>query len=344
MILVFLGSKGTTERELEGLLGLQGMDKSMVAYSYQSLKLWFTSKIRTSAYTSFSMINNLFMQKDINIQSCLVQFLDDNLAYVDFNQNPELARLAINYLVRRETKNKITEILPPFSVQSFTQFVVTSTMYFEGVWMQQFLPHATKPRPFYISNVDYMLVDMMVTKDKFLYTTSDELQCAALEMPYMGRSLTMVIMLPNNKAHGVQILTSSLTPARLEDMTDDMFPREVVVVMPKFRIDDSFQLSHTLSKMGFRDLSTGLLNLTGFTKDTPLGINAVYHKAFVSVDEKGTEATAGTATAVSRSSRPQRIIDFVVDRPFVFYIRENHSGSILFMGIVRNPKYYVTNR
>lgn len=339
MVLVFLGSGGTTERELEGLLGLQGMEKNLVAHSYQSLKLWFTSKIKTSAHTSFNMVNNLFLQKDVEIRNCLLQFLDDNLAYVDFNQNPELARIAINYWVRHETKNKIEEILPPFSVQSFTQFVVTSTMHFKGTWLQQFLPHATKPRPFFITNLDYILVDTMVTRDTFLYAVSDELQCTALELPYVGRSLSMVVMLPKNKAHGVQILISSLTAGRLDALTEDMFPREVVVMMPKFRMEDSFELSHTLLKMGLRDLSTGALNLTGFARDRMLNINAVYHKAFISVDEKGTEATAGTVTAISRSSRPTRILDFVVDRPFVFFIRENHSGSILFMGIVRNPKY-----
>lgn len=340
MILLFLGSRGTTERELEGVLGLQGMDKSLVAHSYLSLKLWFTSKIRTSTHTSFAMVNNLFLQKDIQIRNCLLQFLDDNVAYVDFTQNPDLARLAINYWISHETKNRITEILPPFSVQSFTRFVITSTMYLKGAWMQQFLPHATKPRPFFVSNsAGYLPVHMMVTRDMFLYATSDELQCAAIEMPYMGRSLTMVIMLPNNKAHGVQILISSLTGSRLDDLVEDMFPREVVVVMPKFQLESSFQLSSTLFKMGFRDLYTGALNLTGFTQDNTLKINAVYHKAFISVDEKGTEASAGTVTAVSRSSRPTRSVDFVVDRPFVFYIRENHSGSILFMGIVRKPKH-----
>lgn len=203
------------------------MEKNLVAHSYQSLKLWFTSKIRTSAYTSFTMVNNLFLQKDLKVRNCLLRFLDDNLAYVDFTQSPELARHAINYMVQRETKNKISEILPPLSIQSFTRFVVTSTMYFKGAWLQPFHPHATKPRPFYVSHLDYILVDTMTLRDTFLYATSDDLQCAALEMPYLGRSLTLVAMLPRNKVHGVQILTSSLTEARLNTLMEDMFPREV---------------------------------------------------------------------------------------------------------------------
>ncbi|XP_015930910.2 leukocyte elastase inhibitor-like isoform X1 [Parasteatoda tepidariorum] len=341
LILIYLGSKGATEKELEGVLSLQGFEKNVVAYSYQSLKLWFTSKIRTpsSALSSFTMVNHLFLQKDIKMRSCLLPFMEDDLAYVDFYQNPELARRAINYFIQRQTKNKIKEILPPSSIKHYTDFVVTSTMHFKGVWLQPFLPQSTQRGPFFTTNLDYKFVDMMVTRDTFLYADSEELQCSAIEMPYAGRSLTMVLMLPKNKAHGVQILSSSLTMSRLGNLTEDMFPREMVVVVPKFQFEDSFQLSSTLIKMGLRSLSSGALELSGFSKDRVLRVNSIYHKAKVSVDEQGTEAAAATATAFARSSRPTRIIEFIVDRPFVFYIRENHSGSILFVGIVRNPKY-----
>ena len=338
MILLFLGARGTTEKELEAILGFQSMNKSVVAHSYQSLKHWFTSKVRTSAHTSFTMVNNLFLQKDLRVRNCLLQFLDDHLAYVDFSQSPELARLAINYLVRRETKNRINEILPPFSVRSFTQFIVTSTLYFKGAWLQPFHALATQPRPFFLSHLDSVLVETMSTRDTFLYATSDELQCAALEVPYVGRSLTLVALLPRNKVHGVQILIRSLTEARLHQLMEDMFPRHVLLLMPKFEMEDSYQLSSTLLKMGLRDLSAGALNLTGFVPDRPLEMNALFHKSFIAVDEKGTEAASGSATALSRSSRPASIVEFVLDRPFLFFIRENHSRSILFMGVVRNPR------
>ncbi|XP_054723941.1 leukocyte elastase inhibitor-like, partial [Uloborus diversus] len=339
MILVYLGSKGTTEKELEGMLNLQGMDKSIVAYSYSSLKLWFSSKLWYSSSASFSMINNLFLQKDVKIRKCLLEFLEDDLAYVDFHKNPELARISINFLIQRYTKNKIKDILPPHSLHTFTEFLVTSAMHFKGAWIQPFFPQATQPRAFFTSQVEYKLVDMMVTRNTFLYAVSDELQCTAIELPYVGRSLTMVIMLPKNKAHGVQILISSLTPVRMNDLMEDMFPREVVVVMPKFQLEDRQQLSSAFLKLGFRDLAINSLDLTGFSTEIALNINEIYHKAFISVNEEGTEAAAGTITALSRNSRPTRTIDFIVDHPFVFFIRENLSGSILFMGIIRNPNH-----
>ncbi|KFM61382.1 Leukocyte elastase inhibitor A, partial [Stegodyphus mimosarum] len=127
LILVYLGSKGSTEKELEGILGFHGMDKNIVAHSYQSLKLWFTSRIRTSSSSSFSMANNLFFQKDITIRTCLLKFIDEDLAYVDFRQNPELARVAVNFLIQKQTMGKIKELLPPYSIRSFTEFIVTST-------------------------------------------------------------------------------------------------------------------------------------------------------------------------------------------------------------------------
>lgn len=334
--MVYLGSKGTTEKELEAVTGLQGMDKNTVAHSYNSLKTWFSSRIKAS---SFSLVNNLFFQKDIKVRLCLTPFIHDDLAYIDFQRNPELARVAINFLIQKQTKDKIKEILPPNSINGFTEFLVTSTMYFRGVWMQPFLPQSTKPGLFFTSHFEYLLVDMMITRDSFPFTTSDELQCTAIELPYVGRSLTMVVMLPKNKAHGVQILISSLTLSRLNNLTEDMFPREIVLALPKFQLEDSLQLSSTLQKMGLRDIGTGHMNLTGFNKDQMLEFNGVYHKARVSVDEQGTEATAATASAFARRSRPTRTLDFIVDRPFVFFIRENYSQTILFIGVVRNPKY-----
>ncbi|GFY52625.1 leukocyte elastase inhibitor [Trichonephila inaurata madagascariensis] len=335
LVLVYLGSKGTTEKELEGVLSLHGMDKNIVAHSYQSLKSWFSSRIKTS---SFAMRNNIFLQKDIKIHSCLLPFIKDDLAYTDFQENPELARIAINFLIQRQTKDKIKEILPPNSIHMFTQFIVTSTMYFKGSWLQPFLPQSTRPGLFFTSHFEYLLVDMMVSHDTFPYAVSDELQCTAIEMPYAGKSLTMVVMLPKNKAHGVQILISSLTLTRLNNMMEDMFPREIVLALPKFQMEDSFQLSPTLLKLGLRDLVTGAVNLTGFTKDKMLEISAVYHKARITVDEQGTEASAATATAYPRRSHATKILDFIVDRPFVFFIRENHSHSILFIGVVRHPR------
>ncbi|CAL1268528.1 unnamed protein product [Larinioides sclopetarius] len=335
LILVYLGSKGTTEKELEGVLSIQGIDKNVVAHSYQSLKSWFSSKVKAS---SFTMRNNIFLQRDIKIYSCLVPFLKNDLAYTDFRENPELARIAINFLIQRQTKDKIKEILPPNSIHSFTEFIVTSTMYFRGLWLQPFLPQSTRPGLFFTSHYEYFLAEMMVAHDTYNYATSDELQCTAIEMPYVGKSLTMVVMLPKNKVHGVQILISSLTVTRLNDLIDDMFPRDIVLALPKFQLEDSFQLSPTLLKLGLRDLVTGTLNLTGFTKDRMLEIDAVYHKARIAVDEFGTEAAAATATAFPRRSHSTKIIDFIVDRPFVFYIRENHSNSIMFMGVVRHPK------
>lgn len=339
LIIVYLGSKGTTEKELEAVTGIQGIDKNLVAHRYNSLKTWFTSRIKAS---TFSLVNNLFFQKDIKVRPCLTPFLRDDLTYVDFKRNPELARIAVNFLIQKQTKDKIKEILPPNSINAFTELIVTSTMYFKGVWLQPFLPQSTKPGLFFTSHFEYLLVDMMITRDTFPFTISDELQCTAIELPYVGRSLTMVVMLPNNKAHGVQILISSLTLSRLNNLTEEMFPREIVLALPKFQLEDSLQLSSTLQKMGLRDIGTGHMNLTGFNKDQMLQFNGIYHKARVSVDEQGTEATAATATAFNRRSRPTRILDFIVDRPFVFFIRENHSQAILFIGVVRNPKYSST--
>ncbi|GIY37319.1 leukocyte elastase inhibitor [Caerostris darwini] len=336
LVLVYLGSKGTTEKELEGMLGLHGMDKNIVAHSYQSMKTWFSSRIKSS---SFTLRNNIFLQNDIPIYTCLLPFIKSELAYTDFRENPELARLAINFLVQRQTKDKIKEILPPNSIHSFTDFIVTSTMYFKGLWLQPFLPQSTRSGLFFTSHFEYQLVDMMVTHDTFSYAVSDELQCTAIEMPYVGKSLTMVVMLPKNKAHGVQILVSSLTISRLNDMMEDMFPRDIVLALPKFQLEDSFQLSTALLKLGFRDLVTGNVNLTGFTQERLLDIDAVYHKARIAVDEQGTEASAATATAFPRHAHSTKILDFIVDRPFVFFIRENHSNSILFIGVVRHPKY-----
>lgn len=338
LVLVYLGAKRTTERELQAVLGLKEMDKVVVAHSYHILQKWFETRMLSSSST-FSVINQLFMHDDIMVRQCFLNFVGQEITFIDFHTDPELARRTINIWIRQQTNGNIRKILPPQSINHYTKLMVTSAMHFKGKWLQPFHPYATTSRPFYSSSGRYVMVDMMVVKDTYQYATSEELQCNAIELPYVGKSLTMVVMLPKNKIHGLQILINSLTPSRLSNLTEEMFPQEIIVKMPRFQMDHSLQMENILYKMGLRDLLNSMkVDLSGFTGYRDLEVSSVRHKAYIAINEQGTEASAGTVFAVTRSARPRRLVTFVVDRPFVFYIRENFSGSILFMGVVHHPE------
>ena len=215
--------------------------------------------------------------------------------------------------------------------------VLTNAIYFKGDWASQFKKAATRDMDFHISAGKKVKTPMMYQSAKFGYTETPDMQ--ALKMPYKGDDLSMVVLLPK-KAAGMAKLEKSLTADNIDLWVKRLGqPRKVMVFFPRFMMEYEMKMKRILSKMGMPEaFNVTKADFSGMTGSQDLYIDQVYHKAFVKVDEKGTEAAAATAVVMKlRSARPRQLI-FRADRPFLFLIRQEKTGMILFLGRVTEPK------
>ncbi len=257
-----------------------------------------------------------------------------NLQQVDFVTQTEVARKAINAWVENKTKDKIKELIKPGILDPMTRLVLTNAIYFKGKWASQFKPEQTKDAPFTLLGGDKVNVPMMSQKTHFGYTEANDIQI--LEMPYVNDDLSMVILLPK-QADGVKDLEKELVSDNLAGWLTNMHKREVQVFFPRFKMTSEFELAKVLSAMGMPDAFSGKADFSGMTGNKDLFISAVVHKAYVDVNEEGTEAAAATGVVMKLTSIREPSPVFRADHPFIFLIRDNQTGSILFIGRVGNP-------
>ncbi len=292
--------------------------------------------------SQFSTANRLWGQKGYGFLDTFVKTTSDyyraGLQEVDFASATEESRHAINTWVAQKTQDKIQDLLSPGILTANTKFVLTNAAYFKADWEMPFDKNLTKEKPFSITATQQVQVPMMHQKAYFRYAERDELQ--VLDLPYIGNKLSMVILLPN-QVDGLADLESRLTPENLENWLSFSEVRYdasegLRVWLPKFKMSSEFNLKEVLSNMGMPlAFIDGVANFSGINEKAPLAISAVVHKTFVDVNEEGTEAAAATAVVGGTRGRPPP--SFVADHPFLFLIRDNQSGSILFIGRVVNP-------
>lgn len=251
---------------------------------------------------------------------------------VDFVQATEQARLTINTWVEDQTEDKIKELLRPGNVDPDDVLVLTNAVYFKGDWASRFDRRQTQDAPFRISDKQQVLIPMMQQVGRFAFAAADQLNL--LELPYMGDRLSMVVLLPK-EVDGLARLENSLSSENLDRWLGRLHQQTVRVSLPRFGLTSRFDLSKTLEAMGMTDAFSGAkADFSGMTGRRDLFIGMVIHQARVDLNEEGTEAAAATAVKMKRGAPPAA---FVADHPFLFLIRDWHSGSILFLGRVMNP-------
>ncbi len=254
---------------------------------------------------------------------------------VDFVRAAETARKTINTWVEKETNDKIKNLIQKGVLDSMTRLVLTNAIYFKGNWARQFKEDRTKEAPFTLADGRKVDVAMMNQTGQFNYMETESFQ--GLELPYVDDELSMIILLPN-KFDGLDKFEKTLTAENLSKWMDELNNREVRVSIPKFKMTSQFALASVLESMGMTDAFSANADFSGMNGRRDLFISAVIHKAYVDVNEEGTEAAAATAVTMKLTSvGPARIPVFCADHPFLFLIRDNHSGSILFIGRVMNP-------
>jgi len=255
------------------------------------------------------------------------------LRELDFIRDPADARLRINHWVEEQTKDKIRDLLKPNDITVLTRLVLTNAIYFKAAWKTQFPKEQTREAPFHLSPTETVSVPMMHSEEqRFNYFKGDDFQW--LELPYTGDRLAMVILLPRKKG-GLAELEKTLTASRIQQGIAKLKPELVHVALPRFKMTTNFRLADTLRKLGmvapFSDA-----DFSGITSGARLRISNVVHKAFIEVDEVGTEAAAATAVIIQLLNTNDLV--FRADHPFLFIIRDSRTNSILFLGRVSDPR------
>ena len=274
------------------------------------------------------------------------QFLDEffrmvqqsyqaDLKQVDFSSADESARQAINAWVGQQTNEKIKDLLPPKVLNALTRLVLVNAIYFKGFWDNQFKSRDTREMEFWLLTEVAVKVPMMHQEHQFGYWENDWLQI--MEMPYKEESLSLIVLLPKEKT-GITDLEQKLNFENMMAWQSRLRKRKVIVFFPKFKIESQFSLGQTLALMGMPDaFDPELADFSAMVGQKELYISAVIHKAFLEVNEEGSEAAAATGVVVGVTSIAPSPPIFKADHPFVFFIRDNKSNSILFLGRVLNP-------
>ncbi len=257
---------------------------------------------------------------------------------VDFAQATEQARQTINAWVARQTKDKIKDLIARGMLDAMTRMVLTNAIYFKSNWAEPFTKRATRDQPFHLAAGGDVTVPMMHQVQRMGYMEGDGFQM--VEMPYVGHQLSMLVMLPR-KTSGLPEFERTLTADTLDQWLKAVRNRRVDLFLPRFKTTSQFNLSKVLKAMGMRDaFSPDAADFSGMTTAQRLFISEVIHKAYVDVNEEGTEAAAATAVGMKASAmpRPEEPVVFRADHPFMFIIRHRQTGSILFAGRLANPK------
>ena len=270
----------------------------------------------------------------------LAEFLDvlaenygAGLRLLDFVNAPEESRVTINDWVSEQTEERIEDLIPQGLIDKLTRLVLTNAIYFNAAWAQPFTEELTADGPFYLLDGSQVTAPMMQQSESFGYAEGQGYQ--AVELPYDGQELAMVILLPD--PGNFESFEAALSAEQVQAIVRGVARRQVALTLPKFEFASAFALADTLAAMGMPAAFSGAADFSGMTGDRDLFISDVIHKAFVSVDEAGTEAAAATAVIMKRLSIPEEPVEVTVDRPFVFLIRDIETGAILFVGRVVNP-------
>jgi serine protease inhibitor len=261
------------------------------------------------------------------------------LEEVDFQSVPETARRTINAWVERQTQDKIRDLLREGTLGRDTVLVLTNAIYFKGKWANRFVEHMTQPGDFELgARRTARNVPLMRQHARFRYLDGGAFQ--ALELPYDAQEASMIVVLPR-RADGLPDVEKTLTAARVAEWLSRMTVHDVDVTLPRFKVTATFDLNRPLVDLGMsRAFSRDGADFSGMVKAPPVFVSAVVHKAYVDVNEKGTEAAAATgATVVQLSARPPGSpAVFRADHPFFFLIRDSRTGSILFAGRLTDPQ------
>jgi serpin B len=335
LAMTYAGARGDTAEEMAKALHIT-LPPDELHRAEAALLAALTGAGKSRGY-QLSIANALWGQQGYGFKEDYLKLTQTSygagLRQIDFAGNTEAARQAINAWVAKETQDKIKDLFQKGVLNANTRLVLTNAIYFKGDWASQFKKDLTREEEFQ-TGTDKVKTPLMHQTARFKYLDADGLQ--ALELSYVGKELSMVVLLPK-KVDGLAELEKSLSAEKVAGWLGKLREQEVVVALPKFKTTCEYSLKEPLAALGMMKAFGPTADFSGINgKKDDLFIQAVVHKAFVDVNEEGTEAAAATGIAVGVRAVPVRAV-FRADHPFVFLIRDTRNDSVLFLGRVTNP-------
>jgi serpin B len=339
LAMAYAGAAGTTAEAFEKTLHYtEKGDDLLGLYGHLFLRLAVANE---PDKLELKLNNSLWVQTDADVKEDFAEKLDiyfnSGIYPVDFKNDEPTARGLINDWAMNFTDGKIKDLFPA-PLDPLTKLVLANAVYFKGDWANAFDPKLSEEGKFYLG--DGSTVDATFMKREARYNYLDtEKGVSVLELPYASGKVSLLIILPENKPESLKALESSLSAELLAGYANDLKSNKVSVTIPKFKISwGSVSLKDILTKLGLGEAFEPKADFSGIWPQGDLYISDLVHKAYVEVDEEGTTAAAATGASISTTAIAlQPTPSFVADHPFIFLIRENITGSVIFLGRVSNP-------
>ncbi|XP_055351214.1 leukocyte elastase inhibitor-like [Paramacrobiotus metropolitanus] len=345
-MLLYLGAGGSTKTNLESSFHLDSAfysDQSAALSAFANGLSYFQNATGNTPddFLIMSLVNEIFVSNVVSLKPDYqksVSQLQSIAQTKDFVNNPEQARQDINADVAKNTAYTIQNLLPQGTITPQTVLVLVNTLYFKSTWTNKFTESSTAKAPFTMLNGNAVQVDMMHQTSSLRYVEDDQLDIQCVELPFYSQNASMLILLPR-KAAGLRNLEKALTQQSLQALSQKASLTRVDLSLPKFTFSSNYNLIPMLQKIGVSDALDKLkANFTAMvTGNQQLYVSDGVHQTFISVDEKGTEASAATAIVITALSiQAGTPVVFKADHPFLFLIRNNPSKAIMFIGRVES--------
>jgi len=361
LAMTYAGADGKTRDEMARVLHLIG-DDTQVAQAFAELQEQLDAVVKNSAQQADQMkkygrtndviqlnvANRLFGEQHYTFRPAFLDLLKTKfnapLESMDFRHNSKGATKVINDWVAEKTRERIQNLVPAGALNEATRLVLVNALYLKAPWAEPFEEQVTKPLPFHVRGGETANVPTMSIQKSFGYAKANGVTVVSL--PYQNRELQFLIILPDD-TNGLAAVEAALTADKLAGWSN-LPIQNVKLFLPKFKMQPpTLPLGEALQKLGMTtafDIPRGSANFDRMAprrSDDYLAISDVFHKTFISVDEKGTEAAAATAVAMmtrSLAMRPLEPVEVKVDHPFLFAIQHRASGACLFLGHVADPR------
>ncbi|XP_061569930.1 leukocyte elastase inhibitor-like isoform X2 [Cololabis saira] len=335
LAMVMLGARGNTAMQMSECLNTRECQDDVHALFNQLL----SGLNKSGGSFELSVANRLYGEQSFQfLQEFLTEtrkHYDAELESVDFITSHQEARIRINNWVEKQTQGKIRDVVAEGVLNEMSRLVLVNAIYFKGTWNEPFLPYKTYDTDFKLNKNEKKKVKMMTQETHVPFAFIPEVNCQILEMPYKGKELSMLIFLPKDiedDTTGLEKLEKQLTYEKFMEWTGELTVTQVNVSLPRFKLEETYDLNRVLTSMGMEDaFDEGKSDLSGMSGNKDLVLSKVTHKAFVEVNEEGTEAAAATSSFITLKCATMMPY-FYADQPFLFFIRHNATMSVLFAG------------
>lgn len=329
--MTYIGAKNNTFDEISNTFYF---DADINTFSKDYTNLLQIDKSELSLYNA----NSLWIQNELSINKNFIninkQYFSSSLHFTDFVNESELSRLKINQWVEDNTNKKIKDLLEANTVDNSTRLVLVNALYFKGAWQNKFDKEKNTTENFQLGKNEFIKANFM---NRYIYSWYYEDKDAQIvDIPYSDGNISLMIIMPKSFKK-IKKFEKKLNYEYYINYTQKKERKRIDLSLPKFSIESDYNLNRTLHEMGIKDAFTSTADFSGITDQEKLFISRVIHKANITVDEEGTEATAATAVVMRKSLILCDEVKLNINKPFIYILRNNTNNCIYFMGKIKNP-------